>query len=83
MGRGVQVFHDESSASHGRVVVEGPSSPVRMQGADEVDAALGLKEPELSPEPRLEVDQLEASVLRAQLPDEIDDSPESQRPAKP
>lgn len=81
MGRGVQVFDEESSPSHGRIVGNGPSRHVKVQGTDDVDAALGLKQPELSPEPRVEVDQLEASVPLVVSPVEIDDSPEPQRPA--
>ena len=70
------MFDDESSASHGWVFGDGPSSHVKMQGTDDVDAGLGLKQPELGPEPGVEVDQLEASVPRVESPVEIYDSPE-------
>ena len=47
---------------------------VKMQGTDDIDAGLGLIQPELSPEPGVEIDQLEASAHRVESPVEIDDS---------
>lgn len=47
---------------------------VKMQGTNDIDAGLGLIQPELSPEPGVEIDQLEASAHRVESPVEIDDS---------
>ena len=66
---------DESSASHGWVVGDGPSGHVEMQRTDDIDAGLGLIQPELSPVTQVEIDQLEASAHRVEWPVEIDDSP--------
>ena len=62
------MFDDESSASHRWVVGDEHSGHVEMQGTDDIDAGPGLIQPELSPEPGVEIDQIEALTAYSGTP---------------
>lgn len=73
--RAVEVFDDEAVTIRLAAVGHVTARKVEMQGPHDVDSRIGLEQPELRADPRVEVEELVLAVAAVQSPVEVDDAP--------